>query len=285
MPRTRDESSDNSPTEGHEIVHGVSGHTNLQHTQHVAPIPEIETGDALPGMGAGGVADVTQGNSKEFSTNFPEKQNLDDVEKNEKNSKSTNSDSNVSGDSSSRPSAPKRQKTDNTDVSGLQNGVSASSLPSDPDSTTIQHKPTDEATAKHSSSELDQLTRHKAEKYVNLAEDGIDLSSTSTKQDKTGSRTAQHPESSGESGSASSKEKDEHDKNADTESSYKHVGNGKSAAGDQKKTNESAAGFGHKKSDSAQSQRVDGGFHRGHDLEKVQRHQAEKFGAVNLESE
>lgn len=59
MPRNGDGSSDNGPIEGQNIIHGNSGDTTLQHTQKVAPMPEIEKGDAIQGLGAGGVASQT----------------------------------------------------------------------------------------------------------------------------------------------------------------------------------------------------------------------------------
>ena len=55
MPRNGDGSSDNGPIEGQDIVHGTSGSETLQHVKdHVAPMPEIEKGEALPGMNASG---------------------------------------------------------------------------------------------------------------------------------------------------------------------------------------------------------------------------------------
>ncbi|KAF1842464.1 uncharacterized protein K460DRAFT_370433 [Cucurbitaria berberidis CBS 394.84] len=55
MPRNGDGSSDNGPIEGHDIVHGNSGDTTLQHTKNnVAPMPEIEKGEALEGLNASG---------------------------------------------------------------------------------------------------------------------------------------------------------------------------------------------------------------------------------------
>ncbi|KAF2133165.1 hypothetical protein P153DRAFT_363386 [Dothidotthia symphoricarpi CBS 119687] len=59
MPRNGDGSSDNGPIEGQNIVHGSSGDTTLKHTQKVAPMPEIEKGDAIEGLGAGGAASQT----------------------------------------------------------------------------------------------------------------------------------------------------------------------------------------------------------------------------------
>ena len=63
MPRNGDGSSDNGPIEGQELLHGASGDVclptdrrlkqrltrdqqkTLQHTKHVAPMPEVEAGD------------------------------------------------------------------------------------------------------------------------------------------------------------------------------------------------------------------------------------------------
>ncbi|KAH7380664.1 hypothetical protein BKA66DRAFT_419775 [Pyrenochaeta sp. MPI-SDFR-AT-0127] len=58
MPRNGDGSSDNGPIEGHDIVHGNSGDTTLQHAKNnVAPMPEIEKGEALEGLNASGAGD------------------------------------------------------------------------------------------------------------------------------------------------------------------------------------------------------------------------------------
>lgn len=59
MPRNGDGSSDNGPIEGHEILHGTTGDDSLQHTKHVAPMPEGEKGDTLPGLTGGGTATQT----------------------------------------------------------------------------------------------------------------------------------------------------------------------------------------------------------------------------------
>ncbi|KAH7401027.1 hypothetical protein DE146DRAFT_654678 [Phaeosphaeria sp. MPI-PUGE-AT-0046c] len=59
MPRNGDGSSDNGPIEGHDIVHGSSGSEELQHAKNnVAPMPEIEKGEALEGMNASGGGDA-----------------------------------------------------------------------------------------------------------------------------------------------------------------------------------------------------------------------------------
>ncbi|KAF1940694.1 hypothetical protein EJ02DRAFT_379409, partial [Clathrospora elynae] len=77
MPRNGDGSSDNGPIEGHEILHGTSGDTTLQHTKHVAPMPDAEAGDALPGMNAsGGVAAPISSSSEEYGANAPKHERL-----------------------------------------------------------------------------------------------------------------------------------------------------------------------------------------------------------------
>ncbi|CAO2647768.1 Nn.00g086900.m01.CDS01 [Neocucurbitaria sp. VM-36] len=59
MPRQGDGSSDNGPIEGHDIVHGASGDTTLQHAKNnVAPMPEIEKGEAIEGLNASGGGDA-----------------------------------------------------------------------------------------------------------------------------------------------------------------------------------------------------------------------------------
>ncbi|CAN9185130.1 hypothetical protein AA0117_g7950 [Alternaria alternata] len=73
MPRNGDGSGDNGPIEGHELLHGASGDKTLQHTKHVAPMPEQEAGDALPGMGAGGAAAPIADDAEQFGVNEPKK--------------------------------------------------------------------------------------------------------------------------------------------------------------------------------------------------------------------
>ncbi|KAL1792907.1 hypothetical protein ACET3X_009414 [Alternaria dauci] len=77
MPRNGDGSGDNGPIDGHEILHGASGDKTLQHTKHVAPMPEQESGDALPGMGAGGAAAPIASDAEQFGVNEPKKDPLD----------------------------------------------------------------------------------------------------------------------------------------------------------------------------------------------------------------
>jgi hypothetical protein len=79
MPRNGDGSSDNGPIDGHEILHGTSGdvrhsaheidtRTNtkrketLQHTKHVAKMPQPEEGDGpyTPGLSRAAVLTYTQ---------------------------------------------------------------------------------------------------------------------------------------------------------------------------------------------------------------------------------
>ncbi|KAL5120599.1 hypothetical protein ACEQ8H_001347 [Pleosporales sp. CAS-2024a] len=55
MPRNGDGSGDNGPIEGHHIIHGASGDNSLQHAKNnVAPMPDIEKGEAIKGMNASG---------------------------------------------------------------------------------------------------------------------------------------------------------------------------------------------------------------------------------------
>ncbi|KAF1959649.1 hypothetical protein CC80DRAFT_439576, partial [Byssothecium circinans] len=54
MPRQGDGSSDNGPIEGNNVIHGAGGDATLKHTQKVAPAPEGEKGEALPGLNASG---------------------------------------------------------------------------------------------------------------------------------------------------------------------------------------------------------------------------------------
>ncbi|KAI8936971.1 hypothetical protein NX059_006199 [Plenodomus lindquistii] len=55
MPRNGDGSSDNGPIEANEVIHGNSGDATLQHAKNnVAPMPEVEKGEALEGLNASG---------------------------------------------------------------------------------------------------------------------------------------------------------------------------------------------------------------------------------------
>ncbi|KAF1836491.1 hypothetical protein BDW02DRAFT_566921 [Decorospora gaudefroyi] len=61
MPRNGDGSSDNGPIEGQTAVHGNSGDATLEHTKNnVAPMPEIEKGEAIEGMNASGGGSATK---------------------------------------------------------------------------------------------------------------------------------------------------------------------------------------------------------------------------------
>lgn len=71
MPRNGDGSSDNGPIEGHEILHGTTGDASLQHTKHVAPMPESEKGDTLPGLSGGGAAAPISSASEQYGVNEP----------------------------------------------------------------------------------------------------------------------------------------------------------------------------------------------------------------------
>jgi len=237
---------------------------------------------ALPGMGAGGVADVSQGNSG-FGANGPKKQALDGVEKNNINASSTDRDAGVSNESSSRPSAPKRQKTGDVDVSGLQNGSSDSSS-SNLKSTSAQHQSTTGSAVDPSTSDLDQIARYKAEKYVNIDEDEPHISSASTKQDKNEARADRRADALGESRSTSLKGQKTHGGNTNGDTLHEDAGNGRGSVDIQKRTNGNATEPGNRKADSVQGESGSGELYGGNDLEKVQRHQAVKFGAVNLEA-
>ncbi|CBX99953.1 hypothetical protein IAQ61_002830 [Plenodomus lingam] len=55
MPRNGDGSSDNGPLEAGNVIHGNEGDATLQHTKNnVAPMPEVEKGEALEGHNASG---------------------------------------------------------------------------------------------------------------------------------------------------------------------------------------------------------------------------------------
>ncbi|KAH3938586.1 hypothetical protein HBI56_177040 [Parastagonospora nodorum] len=59
MPRNGDGSGDNGPIEGNDIIHGSSGDNTLQHAKNnVAPMPEIEKGEAIEGLSGSGGGDA-----------------------------------------------------------------------------------------------------------------------------------------------------------------------------------------------------------------------------------
>ncbi|KAI8934479.1 hypothetical protein NX059_008181 [Plenodomus lindquistii] len=231
MPSNGDGSSDNGPIEGHEILHGTSGNETLQHTKKVAPMPEVEVGDSLPGMGAGGVADVVQGDSEEFGTNEPKKDPLDDTVDPTANIPLPERDS--------RPDAPKRQKTVEGDVS----------------------------TASKTQS-----------KHAALNKDEVAMSSAGSEAEKREARADRRADALEEP-----KDKGKADKyggHADVEALHGQA--------DSRKGEDGAAKKGGKGGDGDAKKGGKGGkgdVDEGNDLEKVQREQAKKFGAVNLENE
>ncbi|KAF2850857.1 hypothetical protein T440DRAFT_517771 [Plenodomus tracheiphilus IPT5] len=280
MPRNGDGSSDNGPIEGHEIVHGTSGDKSLQHTKHVAPVPDVEAGDSLPGMGAGGVADVVQGDSEEFGTNEPKKDPLDDS--NDGND-TTMPDRDSTRDSpSSRPTGPKRQKTGDVAVSGLQ--TESSSFSGSRSKSNNSSGASKASAGSSDPNDLEQISRHKAEKYVALDEDEVAISSAGTEAEKREARADRRADALGEEKDKGKAEKE--GGHADVEALHGEADSrgpgrgGKTSGGDGSSTGTGArkGGNGNDKSDS-------GGDDEGNDLEKVQRHQAEKYGAVNLEKE
>lgn len=295
MPRNGDGSSDNGPIEGHEIVHGAGGDKSLKHTKHVAPMPELEQGDALPGLGAGGVAAPIADNAEEFGTNEPRKDPLADPE---------DADTAATRNMTSPEPRPsnKRQKTAEMDVSQGKD-TSGSATNSSPSQRQNGADKSDKESGSKSNGpvethELDKVMREKAEKYVNLNEDEVNMASAGTEEGKREARADRRADAVGESKSAGTghEEAKKHGGHADVEemhgstkktSSESHSGgssSGKSGTG----ANSSSSSSSHhhnKDTDKAGNDGHEKG-HAGHvnELEQVQRKQAEKFG-INLQNE
>jgi len=146
MPRNGDGSSDNGPIDGHEILHGTKGDKTLQHTQHVAPMPKHEHGEALPGMNAsGGAAAPLNDASEEYGASAP------------RNERSEDSRTSTRGGASNSHSASTGASSSTISKSQQQSGMSAKS----------GHE-AHHGTEQH---DADGLIREKAERFVNLNED------------------------------------------------------------------------------------------------------------------
>lgn len=285
MPRnTNPDTSSANATEGHEILHGTSGDKTLQHTKNVAPMPAPEAGDSLPGMGAGGVADVGQGDAEEFGTNEPRKDNVDggdsggvDVGMREGGG-GQDANADADADDAARPEGVKRRKTRDGDVS-----VSTSTSTSTSAHTARGNANVNAASDSNSNTttnDLEQISRHKAEKYVALDTDKPGNSS-STPGNGNGNGNEKRDDALRESGSdgpTTATSGDEAGHNARPHGNA--TGTAPTPASGQ---NGTAAG------NSAEKTKAKAGHGQGHghgdtnDLEQVQRRQAEKFGAVNLE--
>ncbi|KAL6705568.1 hypothetical protein ACN47E_006685 [Coniothyrium glycines] len=251
MPRNGDGSSDNGPFEGHEIVHGTDGDRTLQHTKHVAPLPEQEQGDALPGLGAGGVAAPIADNAEEFGTNEPRKDPL-----------SVDADKRDVASPEPRPSN-KRQKTADADIShGKESSQSKDASASASSTSQSHHHTSSHNGSSDDTNDLEQVSRQKAEKYVNLNEDEVNMAAASTEDGKRNARADRAADATGE---ATNKDKAESGDRADVEMLH---GDSDRPNGDGQ-TGGNATG-------TAQTQHGET-----NELEQVQRHQAEKFG-VNL---
>ncbi|KAH9864725.1 hypothetical protein IAQ61_008669 [Plenodomus lingam] len=241
-------------------------------------------------MGAGGVADVVQGDSEEFGTNEPKKDPLDVNDNNNADTPMEDRDT-----SSSRPSGAKRQKTGDIDVSGSQKTSSTSTSKSTSTSTSHVNRKTKSAAQSMPGSgsgsgsagsadpnDLDQIARHKAEKYVALDQDEVAMSSANTEAEKRDARAERGADALDEAKTGGKASGEKNGGHADVEEMH-----GKA---DTKKNQEPRSGAGEsggKNAGKGANGHADGKtkMEGGNDLDKVQRHQAEKFGSVNLENE
>lgn len=205
---------------------------------------------ALPGMGAGGVADPIQGDSEEYGASAPRKERVGDDEASES----------TAGDDAARPTT-KRQKTGDVDVSGSKKGVSSSGAKSS------------SGQSAQGSDELEQISHEKAEKYGSLDEDEVDISTASTEQGKREARASRRADALGESKATGSDEAKKHGGHADVEELHGKATTQGSGNGSGKKRSNEESQTGNS-GESAQEE---------HEGDQVQRHQAEKFGSVNLE--
>lgn len=222
-------------------------------------------------MGAGGVADPIQGDSEEFGASAPRKERVGDDEASES----------TIDDSSARPGGSKRQKTGDVDVSG--SNKSSSSLGS---KSTTEHKHESaieghKSGAQDGSSEFEQISSQKVEKYVNLDEDEVNIASASTEEGKREARADRRADALGESKSAGSDEAQKHGGHADVEELHGQAtqGSGTGGSGSSKSFLSSE-----KQVDNKESENSGHSAQEGNDLEQVQRHQAEKFGDKKLDN-
>ncbi|KAF2830267.1 hypothetical protein CC86DRAFT_436437 [Ophiobolus disseminans] len=171
MPRNGDGSGDSGPYEAHEIVHGTDGDETLQHTKHVAPMPKLEEGGALPGMNAsGGVAAPLNDASEEYRVNAP---------RNEQFGEDDDSTS-KSGTSGSQASSSQRTSSfQHTSAS-----VTSSSKESSGHNTRGSNK-------EHEEHDLEDPMRETAKRYVNLDEADVQHAGTSNKSNESAERSSQ----------------------------------------------------------------------------------------------
>jgi len=171
MPRNGDGSSDNGPIEGHEILHGTSGDKTLQHTKHVAPMPTLEHGEALPGMNAsGGAAAPLNDASEEFGTNAPRNEQFEDEQM-------STSASGTSALGNTKPGA-----------SGSSDANKGSHQSSNNDKSSHDTHGSHKQEEKH---DLESVSREKAERYVNLNEEDVQHAGTVNKSNDGAQRSSQ----------------------------------------------------------------------------------------------
>ncbi|KAF1916684.1 hypothetical protein BDU57DRAFT_516929 [Ampelomyces quisqualis] len=171
MPRNPNESGDNGPIDGHEILHGTSGDKTLKHTKHVTPMPKPEKGEALPGMNAsGGAAAPFNDASEEFGTNAPRNEQYGDDETTiGKSGNFASSNTRSAASASTGASKGSQQSSSGGNSSHNTHGF---------------HK----LQGKH---DLESISREKAERYVNLNEEDVQHAGTANEDSDGAHRSSQ----------------------------------------------------------------------------------------------
>jgi hypothetical protein len=250
--------------------------TTLQHTKHVAPMPEVEEGEggycpfyccmlanesyeALPGMNAsGGAAAPLNDASEEFGTNAPRSEQFGDDDT------SASTTTNAKAGASSSLSASKNASVSQQPASGKT--TSSSSTSKSGQDTHSSH----EKKGKH---DLEDVSREKAKRYVNMNEEDVQHAGTPNSKNDAERSSQRAPKDVGPKediellhGKASL---DANDK------SRQSCGSGaKSGSGN-------ASGNGRQNSNDDKGSSGKGGNGSGHHEEDPMRHNAEKF--VNLD--
>ncbi|KAH7398627.1 hypothetical protein DE146DRAFT_497449 [Phaeosphaeria sp. MPI-PUGE-AT-0046c] len=171
MPRNGDGSGDNGPIDGHEILHGTSGDKTLQHTKHVAPMPQHEDGEALPGMNAsGGAAAPLNDASEEYGATAPRNERVGEDQ----------TSTSYGGTSANKSTGSTTLSSTTTSKSQQQSNRGGSSSHSTDKSRDAQEK-----------HDLDSVSREKAERYVNLNEEDVQHAGSANKSSSSAERSSQ----------------------------------------------------------------------------------------------
>ncbi|EMD96286.1 hypothetical protein COCHEDRAFT_1201120 [Bipolaris maydis C5] len=254
MPRNGDGSSDNGPIEGHEILHGTTGDDSLQHTKHVAPMPEGEKGDTLPGFSGGGTTAQTSTSTSSLSDS-KKRSELHHASPSptshiqQKHSRLDSDEAGIAGATSHAEAVHAREQRVK-DAVGSEDVGSGAGGHADVEmlhgEATLDGQEQKSEEGQGGACDADLLQRKKAEKFggVNLSEDGVS------------GESARH----------------------ESEAYGGPVGH---AHGSKSKTEESFGTHTHKGGET-QGNSKEHGHDIAHEADLLQRKKAEKFGGVNL---